>query len=404
MLKTIQTERTYAFGLRPCNLHSLQLVDSEPEPEFDKLTLLLQDILAVPVALVSIVQVEKDRQYFKSAQGLPEPWATTRQTPLSHSFCQHVTRCDQLLRVDDARMDPLVRDNLAVRDLGVVAYLGQPIYDANSVAIGALCAIDTKPRAWTDSDVSKIESVAACVSDIIQLRSSMRTVEALHEEQRAFTQALSHDLKAPVNSLTCLLTEVQHAFAENNAPDHQELIELGLQATSRMARQVKGLAEFQRVVASELPSEMVSLNVIVEAALANVRGQMLEANASVCVDELPEVFGTDELLLSLFQNLFDNAIKYRSDQRQLTLRVRCQEKCGFYEIDVIDNGIGIEHSHLHRVFGMFTRLHSQSEIPGTGLGLSICKRIVEIHDGGISIASTPDVGTKFTVRLPGITQ
>ena len=230
----------------------------------------------------------------------------------------------------------------------------------------------------------------------------MRTVEALHEEQRAFTQALSHDLKAPVNSLTCLLTEIQQAFVEHNAADHQDLIDLGLQATSRMSRQVKGLAEFHRVVASALPTQKVSLNAIVEAALANIRGQMSEANALVRVDELPEVLGTDELLLSLFQNLFDNAVKFRSAQRQLSLTVSAREKCNFYEIDVVDNGIGIEQSHLDRVFGMFTRLHSQSEIPGTGLGLSICKRIAEVHDGGISITSTPGVGTTFTVRLPGM--
>jgi GAF domain-containing protein len=90
--------------------------------------------------------VDADRQFFKSALGLPEPWATRRETPLSHSFCQHVVATGAPLRVEDARDHSLVCDNLAIPELGVVAYLGMPLATADGQVLGSLCAIDTEPR------------------------------------------------------------------------------------------------------------------------------------------------------------------------------------------------------------------------------------------------------------------
>ncbi|TWT50211.1 Phytochrome-like protein cph1 [Rubripirellula amarantea] len=399
MLTSTHSDACHSLTLRPCNVETLRLVDSPPEPEFDKLTLLVRDVIDVPVALISIVEIDKNRQYFKSAQGLPEPWATSRQTPLSHSFCQHVTRCSQLLRVDNAHEDPLVAQNLAVRDLGVVAYLGYPIVDSNGLAIGALCAIDVKPRAWSDQDVSLMARIAECVSDVVCLRSSLLTVQSLNAEQLAFTQALSHDLKAPVNSLHYLLSELQEAFNESNEVDHRELVELGMQATSRMGMQITGLAELHEVLATEFVSSPVNLNEIFEDAISALRGIIQESNAQIELSPLPEVIGSRPLLQSLFQNLIDNAIKFREKGRRPSVKVGVREAGENVEVSVVDNGIGIPDCHFDRIFKMFERLHSQSDYPGTGLGLSICKRIVDMHDGSISIISTPNIGTRFTIKL-----
>ena len=105
-------------------LRQTGLPDSGPEEAFDRLTRLATRALGVPVALVSLV--DEHRQFFKSCVGLPEPWATDRQTPLSHSFCQHVVSAADPLVIADARQHPLVRDNAAIADLGVVAYAGFP--------------------------------------------------------------------------------------------------------------------------------------------------------------------------------------------------------------------------------------------------------------------------------------
>src|SRR5688572_18848051 len=101
------------------------LMDGAPEERFDRLTRLAARTLRVPVALVSLV--DDSRQFFKSCVGLTEPWASMRQTPLTHSFCQHAVTTGRPLIINDAEADPLVRENLAIRDLGVVAYAGIPL-------------------------------------------------------------------------------------------------------------------------------------------------------------------------------------------------------------------------------------------------------------------------------------
>ena len=105
-------------------LRATGMLDSPPERAFDRLAGVARRVLGAPVCLVSLVEI--DRQFFKSCVGLPEPWATRRETPLSHSFCQHVVGAGEPLVVEDAREHALLRDNLAIREMNVIAYLGIP--------------------------------------------------------------------------------------------------------------------------------------------------------------------------------------------------------------------------------------------------------------------------------------
>ena len=154
-------------------LTTLRLVDSPREEAFDKFTRLVARFVKVPVALVSFVEEEKDRQYFKSQAGLTGIWSETRQTPLSHSFCQLVKRDNRPLIVENAPEDARVCSNLAIPDLGVRAYLGVPIHAGDGKPLGALCAIDTQVRAWDVVDVDDMIDLAACVSDQISLRAAL---------------------------------------------------------------------------------------------------------------------------------------------------------------------------------------------------------------------------------------
>ena len=128
-------------------LQATGLLDSDIDPAFDRHARLAAQVLNAPVALVSLV--DADRQFFKSCLGLPEPWATKRGTPLSHSFCQHAVASREPLIVDDAREHAVLRDNPAIRDMGVVAYAGIPLIDGDGNALGTLCVIDSQPRHWT---------------------------------------------------------------------------------------------------------------------------------------------------------------------------------------------------------------------------------------------------------------
>jgi hypothetical protein len=142
-------------------LHETGLLESPAEERFDGLARLAARLLKAPVALVSLV--DSDRQYFKSCLGLPEPWQSQRWSPLSHSFCQHAVASKRPLVVKDARQDPRLRDNLAIRDMDVIAYAGIPLVLDGGHAVGTLCVIDDKPRDWTDEEISLLEGVADAV-------------------------------------------------------------------------------------------------------------------------------------------------------------------------------------------------------------------------------------------------
>jgi serine phosphatase RsbU (regulator of sigma subunit) len=112
---------------------------------------LVRRLLGVPIALVSLV--DDERQFFPGAAGLTGRWEETRQTPLSHSFCQHVVTSGQELVVTDATEHPVLGANMAIGDLGVIGYAGMPLTDADGLVLGSLCAIDTAQRHWTPDEL-----------------------------------------------------------------------------------------------------------------------------------------------------------------------------------------------------------------------------------------------------------
>lgn len=148
-------------------LHATGLLDTDVSPSFDRLARLASHVLQAPVALVSLV--DRDRQFFKSCIGLPEPWASEREAPLTHSFCQHAVATREPLIVTDARVHPLLQDNLAIRDMGVIAYAGIPLIDTNGNALGTLCVIDSQPRHWTSRQIALLGDIAASVVTEITL-------------------------------------------------------------------------------------------------------------------------------------------------------------------------------------------------------------------------------------------
>jgi GAF domain-containing protein len=173
------------------SIADLDLVDSPPEAAFDALTRLAGRMFRAPVSLVSIIDESRNRQFFKSLQGLPEPWAGRRETPLTHSFCQHVKAQDRPLIVPSSRNHPLVRDNLAIRDLNVASYLGVPIYGPDRKALGALCVIDGKERDWSPEDVATLSDLAICVTDEITLRAALLNNTRLNRQLRDTNDRIS---------------------------------------------------------------------------------------------------------------------------------------------------------------------------------------------------------------------
>jgi GAF domain-containing protein len=161
-------------------LHRTGLLDSPSEEAFDRYTRLASRTLDAPVALISLV--DADRQFFKSARGLDEPLKTKRETPLSHSFCKHVVASGESLVVGDARAEPLVRENPAVPELKVIAYAGVPLKSSNGQVLGTLCVIDHRPRDWQRDELDVLRDLGACLEDEIELRCLVRETEAARRE------------------------------------------------------------------------------------------------------------------------------------------------------------------------------------------------------------------------------
>ncbi len=148
--------------------YQMGVLGTSSEEVFDRLTRLASQVLNVPVTLMSLV--DEDRQFFKSQIGLKEPWASRRETPLSHSFCQYVVASGRPLVIADAREDLLVRENLAIRDLDVIAYAGTPLVTTDGLCLGSFCAIDSIPRQWTDDELDILKEFSGLVMHEVELR------------------------------------------------------------------------------------------------------------------------------------------------------------------------------------------------------------------------------------------
>ncbi len=151
-------------------------LEAGSDPAFDRFARMVTRQLGVPVGLVSLV--DDRRQIFPGQVGLPAPWCDLRETPLSHSFCQHVVTSGEPLVIEDARNEPGLADNLAITDLQVVAYAGMPLTDGSGNVLGSLCAISDQPRVWSDADLSFLADLAATCSSELHLRIAARSARA----------------------------------------------------------------------------------------------------------------------------------------------------------------------------------------------------------------------------------
>lgn len=158
------------------------LLDSPASPALERLTRLTTKLLGVPMAVVSLV--DRDRQFFAASDGLPPALAQARQTPLSHSFCQHVVAAAAPLVVTDALSHPLVHDNLSVPEYGIQAYAGVPLISSDGQALGSFCALDARPRVWTEDELAVLQDLAQSAMTEIELRFASRLLEEQGEQLR----------------------------------------------------------------------------------------------------------------------------------------------------------------------------------------------------------------------------
>jgi PAS domain S-box-containing protein len=228
---------------------------------------------------------------------------------------------------------------------------------------------------------------------------TVQRLKQINQELEQFAYIASHDLQAPLRRISGMIDIMErkgHFPKGGEAENYFSFIKSNAQ---RMKRMISDLLEYAKIDRNEMEFKEVSLNEVCEITLEMIRDQVNENNAVFTIAKLPVVVGDKIQLVRLFQNLFVNAIKYRSDKDPV-ITVTFEEKDDEITVFVRDNGIGFKQELADEVFRFMKRLHSSENIPGTGIGLSACKRILEIHGGTIGVESEPGKGSTFYFTLP----
>lgn len=143
------------------------IIDTAEEAVFNRITADICQNLNAKMSLISIV--DSERQFFKSQQGLPTEFQQSRQTTLKHSLCMHVVGSGNILSIENLMDDPNFEHHPVIEDLGIVAYLGEPLIYKVEI-IGSVCALDSHPRKWTTQDVENLKEACASVQAELYFR------------------------------------------------------------------------------------------------------------------------------------------------------------------------------------------------------------------------------------------
>lgn len=383
-------------------IEELGLVGSPAEEAFDRLTRFAARLTDAPVSLVSIVTDEI--QFFKSEYGLGEPWATRRQTPLSHSFCQHVVASGEPLVIENTTNDPLVRDNPGLSELNAVAYLGMPLTTAAGEVLGAFCVIDHQPRNWKAEDVEIMRELARSVMTEIELRRELRLRQELETQQQQLIKELdsyghlvAHELKNPIAAIVGFsdMLEQSGTLSAND----KELVKYIRCSGDQLTTIVESLLSFAAAQHSDyLVLGQVDMRAVFDRAASRQRQLMDMRDVEVeVVSDLPPIYTHETWIELVWTNYISNAIKYggRPPRLRVGAEVTGDRICYWIE----DNGEGLKPAQQAQVFNAFTRVN-QTEIKGHGLGLYLVRRIIEYLGGEVGVKSKPGSGSRFWFSLP----
>lgn len=219
-----------------------------------------------------------------------------------------------------------------------------------------------------------------------------------NEELEQFAYIASHDLQEPLRMVSSYCQLLERRYKDKLDGDASEFIRFAVDGATRMQTLINDLLAFSRVGRHGKAMQPVSLQAALDIACANLKRVIAEAKVEIAAGPLPKVMGDDTQLAQLFQNLIENAIKFRRED-PARIRVSASETPDGYEVAVQDNGIGMEPQYAERIFLMFQRLHDRTKYAGNGIGLAICKKIVERHDGRIWVESDPGKGSTFKFTL-----
>ena len=262
-------------------------------------------------------------------------------------------------------------------------------------------AIDSRLAAANAGDgAARGHDVAGLLRRIAALESDNAELLRSNADLLEFASVAAHELRSPLQTITGFAELLAAEVGTSLGGEGQEYLDGMRRSASRLQGLVDGLLVYARVGTTVRRREDVDCDELAAEACESLARRMAAAGATVAWASLPTVVGDPTELTLVFRNLISNAVKYRKPDLPATVHLSACQVDGKWQIQVDDNGVGIDERHRERVFRVFQRLPGQEANAGTGIGLAVCKRIVEGHGGRIWVEGNDEGGTRVCFTLP----
>ena len=386
---------------RLASLYSYNLLDTIPEQDLDDLTALAAEICGTPIALISLV--DQNRQWFKSNKGL-DAAETSREV----AFCAHaINESSELLIVEDAKLDSRFSDNPLVTDQPFVTfYAGATLKSDSNLPIGTICVIDHIPRKLNDKQISALRAISKQVMYLLELKKSQRiqnelriNCESKNKALDQFAYVAAHDLKSPLANISSLIKLFEQKYNDKLDDKGQLIMQSVYESSEKLRRLIDGLLKYSKTDELTISDKTeVDLNKLCDS-LSIMLGFKNDLKLQLKTD-LKAIYVNPTVIDQILINLITNAIKY-CDKPHVDVELGVSENDTHYLFSVKDNGPGIAPKHHDKIFNIFEvmALKDKNGQRGNGIGLASVKKIVEKCRGEIKVESEIGKGANFMFSL-----
>jgi light-regulated signal transduction histidine kinase (bacteriophytochrome) len=261
-----------------------------------------------------------------------------------------------------------------------------------------------RSASWDRATIDAASDLRSAMINIVLRRAEERAelttqLQRSNRELESFSYSISHDLRAPFRHIvgyTQLLRDREESLSEKARHYLASINE----AAATAGQLVDDLLSFSHLGRTSLDHANVDMSKLIQEVLRTLEPDLRERQIVWEIQSLPVAWGDAAMLRQAFVNLIDNAVKYTREKHPAVISIRgsSDDKHCIYEVQ--DNGVGFDMSYVHKLFGVFQRLHRMEDFEGTGIGLALTKRIVERHGGWITADATLNGGATFRFGLP----